>query len=416
MKKFKVFETFSGIGAQHKALSNLSDKSILDYEIIGTSDWDVYAVAAYKAIHFPKHISDDDISEADLKKFFKQNVLSLDGKKPSSRMNNFSFNYKMQRIFDSFKKINNIGSIVDSYKRVKNELIDQNKGIDLLTYSFPCQDLSSAGNFHGFNEGIKKNTRSGLLLEIEKLLNKIFKNNPKDLPKYLLLENVLNLVQTKHKDSFDKWLKKLNQLGYKTIWGKINSHEYGMLQARRRVFALSIYDPNNKIPWSNNDGLDDVLQEIYKNEFQPKWIQKSSDVFDFTNSHAYESELCKIKDTPSRQKMIEWGLLIDENYKGKISTITTKQDRWPNAGYLEFKNNDPLYTNKRFITPRECYKLMGFDDSDYQNALEEMNDFCISEINAREKLYRQAGNSIAVNSLEMIFYLMNKIENGEQKW
>lgn len=439
MKVYKVFETFSGIGAQNKALNNLKEKNLLDYEIIGTSDWDVYSSLSYGAIHNHNNhheskikidIKDGDTSWRDEFDF------SLDGETVVNKKNQNE--NKLFKWYSSFKESNNIGSIIDSYERVENIILNTNSRIDVLTYSFPCQDLSSAGNFHGFNGGIKEGKRSGLLLEIEKLLTKMSKkslnegvinnkmpNQRSILPKFLLLENVINLVQKNHRDSFDTWLNKLEKLGYKTIWGIINSNDFGQLQARKRVFALSIFDENNELNWKIRSDLSEQLLEIYNSkEFKPKWIQKHSEVFDFNNKHFEESYLCQMKDTPSRRKMRDLGQKITPEYKGKISTVTKKQDRWPNVGNLigverkeDSSGQAAKYLKERFITPREAYKLMGFNDIDYENAQKAMRKHCVSNISAREKLYRQAGNSIAVNSLEMIFYYMNKLEkeanNGE---
>ena len=114
--------------------------------------------------------------------------------------------------------------------------------------------------------------------------------------------------------------------------------------------------------------------------------------------------------------MIKNGLYINnKNNIRKISTITTKQDRWPNLGYVDYLNSRKdkkgiPYTNKRFVTPRETYRLMGFDNKMFNKAKKEMESTCVSNISAREKLYKQAGNSIAVNVLEMIFYYIQKGE------
>ncbi len=176
MKKIKVFETFSGIGAQHLALENLKNKGILDYEMIGTSDWNVYAVQSYASMHYPGYTKTiKDPSDEELQLFIDSQTFSLDGKKPISNINRISKEIKI-RWYKAYKVSKNIGSIVNSFERVKEEVIIKHKSkIDLLTYSFTCQDLSTAGNFHGFNEGIKKHTRSGLLYEIEKLLTELNK-------------------------------------------------------------------------------------------------------------------------------------------------------------------------------------------------------------------------------------------------
>ncbi len=419
MKKLNVLETFSGIGAQHSALENLKTKGLINYEVIGTSDWDVYAVQAYAAIHYPGFEDKiKDPSDEELENFMHQLNLtgsfSVDGKNPLVVWSRYSKETRIQW-YKAYKAAKNIGSVVDSFKRVDS--IGQQ--IDLLTYSFPCQDLSSAGNFHGFNEGIKKHTRSGLLYEIEALIKKLNKVDNK--PKFLLLENVVNLVQVQHKVDFDSWLNELEKLGYKTIWGIVNSNDYGLIQARRRVFALSILDEDDKLSWDKKqrNDLNSELSNIYESgEFKPLWAQKIKEVINIDNNKKFinEYKLCQIKDTPSRRMMIDRGVKLESEFKNKISTVTTKQDRWPNVGSVysgvirEPDKNGVPYTDRRFITPREAYRLMGFNDEQYNNAHKKMNEVCISDVAAREKLYKQAGNSIAVNALEMIFYYMTKLD------
>lgn len=105
---------------------------------------------------------------------------------------------------------------------------------DFWTYSFPCQDISVAG--HG--AGIKEGTRSGLLLEVERLLKVAAGKGT--LPKYLLLENVKNLVSKKFKADFDSWLSFLSSIGYTNYWQVLNAKDYGIPQHRERVFCVSI--------------------------------------------------------------------------------------------------------------------------------------------------------------------------------
>ncbi len=193
-----------------------------------------------------------------------------------------------------------------------------------------------------------------------------------------------------------------------------------MIQARKRVFALSIYDPENKLNWDKNikDNLNEVLSNQFNSEYKPLWIQTKNNVFDFNNKDLHESLWAQIKNTPSRIRMIEGGKDINLKSLVKIPTVTTKQDRLPNVGSLDFINDRKdskgvSYTNKRFITPREAYLLMGFTKQYYSRAKKEM--LTISKLSgartdsgAREKLYKQAGNSIAVNVLEEVFYYVNK--------
>lgn len=133
--------------------------------------------------------------------------------------------YAIQSYEAMHGKVNNLGDI-----RKIEELPDA----DLWTYSFPCQDISVAGK----GAGIKEGTRSGLLFEVERLLRVASEKGT--LPKYLLLENVKNLVSKKFKADFDKWLDFLAELGYTNYWKVLNAKDYGIPQNRERVFCISI--------------------------------------------------------------------------------------------------------------------------------------------------------------------------------
>lgn len=112
--------------------------------------------------------------------------------------------------------------------------IDKLDYADFWTYSFPCQDISVAGK----QRGITEETRSGLLYQVERLLEKSIAEN--EAPKWLMLENVKNLVGKKFKPDFDRWIQKLDKLGYNTYWKVLNAKDYGIPQNRERVFAISI--------------------------------------------------------------------------------------------------------------------------------------------------------------------------------
>lgn len=132
---------------------------------------------------------------------------------------------------------------------------------DFWTYSFPCQDISVAGKQAGIEKG---KTRSGLLYEVERLLEKSKGNN--ELPKYLMLENVKNLVGKKFKAQFDEWLQRLDEFGYNAYWQVLNAKDYGIPQNRERVFAISIRKDLNTgyvfpEPFELKKRLKDVLQK-----------------------------------------------------------------------------------------------------------------------------------------------------------
>ena len=152
-------------------------------------------------------------------------------------------------------KPNNLGDICN---------IERLPKADLWTYSFPCQDVSVAGKLAGISEG----TRSGLLYQVERLLK--VANEEGTLPKYLLLENVKNLVSKRFKPDFDKWLEFLSSIGYTNYWKVLNAKDYGIPQNRERVFCVSIlghesYDfpEKEELKIKLRDLLEDKVDERY---------------------------------------------------------------------------------------------------------------------------------------------------------
>lgn len=132
---------------------------------------------------------------------------------------------------------------------------------DLWTYSFPCQDISVAG----MQKGISTNTRSGLLYEVQRLLE-VAKSDGA-LPKYLLLENVKNLVGKQFKAQFNEWLRYLDELGYCTYWQVLNAKEHGIPQNRERVFAVSIRkDIDKKFLFPEKQILVSSLEDFLEDE------------------------------------------------------------------------------------------------------------------------------------------------------
>ena len=232
------------------------------------------------------------------------------------------------------------------------------------------------------------------------------------MPKFLVLENVMNLVGKQHKESFDVWLDKLQKYGYSTYWGVLNSANFGMTPARRRVYAVSILD-NKKIISNQLNEL--VVEAIEKDSYKLK-KQKIEEILDFENKYFEESLWAQIKNTPSRIRMIDASPIHTIKSK-KTPTLTTKQDRLPNAGSILFENNRKdkkgvPYTSYRFLQPQETYRLMGFDLDDYAKAKETIKQAMKNagrlETSTRDILWKQAGNSIAVNVIEAIFYWIIK--------
>ena len=372
MQKIKVIELFAGVGSQAMALRNIG----IDYEVIGISEIDKFAYKSYEAIH---------------------------------------------------GKVKNFGDITK---------INKLPYCDLLTYSFPCQDLSIAGH----QKGINKDTRSGLLLEVERLLLKAKEN--RTLPKYLLLENVKNLVGKKFIKDFERWLNFLNSLGYYSNWEVLNAKDYGIPQNRERVFVVSsLENMHYKFPKpvelksKMKDLLEEKVNDKYylsekylkcfsdmKNRngftrgerFNPRKLeecntafaittrvgQRATDNFIIQKGHGFNKG--GIKKTVPALTTSSWqenNFVVNINPSGKgmngnvyntdlSPTLTTNKGE----GVKILQNNDYRI---RKLTPLECWRLMGFRDLDYYAAKS------VGTSNAQ--LYKQAGNSIVVTVLEAIF-------------
>lgn len=234
-EKLTVNELFSGIGAQRKAFERLG----IPHEVVGISEIDKYAIQSYEAI---------------------------------------------------FGKTKNYGDICTAPR------LDY---ADLWTYSFPCQDISVAGNQKGISEG----TRSGLLYQVQRLLE--IAKEEGTLPKYLLLENVKNLVGKKFKSQFDNWLFYLDQLGYNTYWQVLNAKNYGIPQNRERVFAISIRkDLNQTFEFPKAEPLPKKLADILEDEVEEKYYLSEKCIQGFLkHNENHEAKgtgfLCKPRDPNS---------------------------------------------------------------------------------------------------------------------
>lgn len=171
--------------------------------------------------------------------------------------------YAIQSYEAMHGKANNLGDI-----RKIEELPDA----DLWTYSFPCQDISVAGK----GAGIKEGTRSGLLFEVERLLRVASEKGT--LPKYLLLENVKNLVSKKFKADFDKWLDFLAELGYTNYWKVLNAKDYGIPQNRERVFCVSIRGKHEPFVFPKPKELTIRLRDMIDETVDERFYLKESTI------------------------------------------------------------------------------------------------------------------------------------------
>lgn len=402
---FRVIETFSGIGSQAKALEGIG----VEYDIIYTADWDINAILAYCMIHKGKIDIDkySEVSDSEVVDTLKRLNLSADGKKP---INENSFNRLpmdlKRRIYVAIKETNNLVSITD----VKGEDIPEN--IDLFTYSFPCQDLSLCGCWHGNKSGISRDAdnRSGMLWEVERILIEMSEQG-RELPRFLVMENVTNILSKPHEKDFGEWKATLQNLGYYNKIYRLNSKNFGIPQKRERAYMISVL--------CNGDECIEAAVYQYFSEHnlegdeaerlrQRRLLLKDILCLDYTNpQYKAEADASKPNDTPSRKDilrdndMLFDGKTINEIY---VNTVTTKQDRNPNSGLITYHNYARNTAKWRYLTPRECFKLMGFDERDFERVICDNPQVTKNrKLYSTEKLIKLAGNSIVVDVLVAIF-------------
>lgn len=396
-----LVEMFSGIGSQAKALKKLG----FDYDIY-ISDWDISAFYAYDIIHYGSQKDEihkyNDLSRDELINFLTSKDLSINGKNTVSKNYLSTWNTEaLRKVYTAYIRTKNLGNI---QKILYSELPDN---IEILTYSFPCQDLSIGGAWHGNMSGIDRNAnnRSAMLWQVDRLLFDLKKFNKK-LPTFLLMENVYNIRSERHKDNFLEWKKRLESLGYCNKDFDLNANEFGIPQSRKRTYMLSVL-------CNNNDNIDTYLKNYVFNKKTLKDMNEFLRINYSIEKYKNEADISNPNKTPSRDKIYTDNTLI---YNGKtlvseIKTITTKQDRNPNSGIIEYPEHKPGKSNYRNLTPRECFLFMGFDEHDYDKLIENNFEFKKNQyFYKREKLERLAGNSIVVNVLMEIFSLINNIK------
>ena len=346
----KVFEAFSGVGAQHMALRNLKEK----YKIVATSDIDSQEILSYYYVHGNGKKHDGRITT--IKKREYLNKIGIESEKKINSLDEKSLN----QLYDAVTVCNNLGDIT---KIDTSEIPDH----DLFTYSFPCQDISSVGTRKGLDIG--SGTRSSLLWECQRIIEQ-------KKPKYLLLENVKNFTTGKNKKNFEKWLEYLESQGYDNYWKIFDAKDYGIPQRRPRVIVVSKYGKSKTNLVKTNDVINVSINKIIDNE-QNDWKPFKAKA--------------EIKGTVKKGKI---AFLDDRDWKinGVMISDVCSTQRAGRTGLKLIKNDDGLLFERK-LNSLECCRLMGFSDE---------FKIVVSDTSA----YQQAGNSIVV---DVLIHIMGSI-------
>lgn len=351
-KKIKLIELFGGIGSQAKALEILAkySKEVI-FEHYKLVEFDSYCVKSYNAIH------------------------------------NTNFEVK------DITKIT-----CEDLKIVKDD------SIYILTYSFPCQDLSTAGKGRGMQKG--SGTRSSLLWEVERLL---LEQKDKQLPQILVMENVPQVRSGVNKSNFDTWKKVLEELGYSNFVKVLNAKDYGIPQTRRRCFMVSILSKEHSYHFPDEIKTTITAKDIIKrfDEVDEKYRMSDSllrcllkeDTGGFDRKEIF---LKKILNNPRFLCTIVTG----QGHATDNQIVRDDTIRKQVAGVKETEKLIKILSNNtRRLTPSECLRAMGFSNSDCE---------IISKAASETQIYKQAGNSIVVTVLIALFAEFYKDIDYEQ--
>lgn len=235
---------------------------------------------------------------------------------------------------------------------------------DLFTYSFPCTDISLSGKVEGIVRG---QTRSGLLYECEKIIEHC-------KPKYLLMENVKNLMGKKFRPQFQEWMNYLKSLGYNSQCFVLDAKDFGVPQSRTRVFLVSVLNEECYLTLKTKE-LDTFIYDI---------------VDENNESRKFIKEIPELK-----------GAYMNGAYRGRkkdgkyVQTLEFRGDYCSNTITTVQKDNVVVLDGKvGYLTPKECFKLMGLRDEEIEK---------IAKVVPKSAQYKLAGNSIVVDVLVEIF-------------
>ena len=281
-KPIRLIELFAGYGSQAMALKRIGAK----FEHYRVVEFDKYAIASYNAVH------GTNFPTMDITKVHAEDLNVCDTE---------TFTY-------------------------------------LLTYSFPCTDLSAAGKQAGMSKG--SGTRSGLLWEVERILTEIRDSNG-ELPQILFMENVPQVHGKKNINDFEKWLEFLESLGYTNYWQDLNAKNYGVAQNRNRCFMFSFlgnysYNFPQPIPlkkklkdylednvdekyYINNEKADKLIKQLIDNSTLPNTIPKSR--AEQSRAEQSRAEQTCIDGTINKPKQREVANCIKARYDAGISNL-----------------------------------------------------------------------------------------------
>lgn len=326
-KPIRLIELFAGIGAQSKALEVLK----ANFESYKIAEWSKESIKAYTYIH---HY--EEIKNCNDKEINSLSGISRNYSEPMTKeqINNLKDDEKI--LLTNCKKITH--NLIDISK-VKGEdlnIVDTDKYEYVLTFSFPCTDLSLAGKGLGMEEG--SGTRSSLLWEVERILKECKEKG--NLPNTLLMENVPQVIGTKNKSSFHKFMKRLEDLGYKNFVKVLNAKDFYIPQNRQRCFMVSILTKEDVFSFPNKMKLDYYLLDFLDKEVDEKYYLSDDKIIQIQNWKGFENPL---EDIDPNRVCSTLTTHCGKDSNGMQLVLVPENTK---KGYAEAKVGDGVYINR----------------------------------------------------------------------
>lgn len=331
-KPIRLIETFSGYGSQALALKYLG----VEFEHWKTCEWAIKSIQAYKDIHFTNDAKEISMSKDEMIDYLYNKGISSNYNEPMTKNQISRLNEKkLKTIIENIEITHNLVNI-QQVKGQDLEIIEKEHYEYIMTYSFPCTDLSLAGKRKGMAD---TTTRSGMLWEVERILNELKELN--QLPQILLMENVPQVHGSDNVEHFNKWQLALENLGYKNYFQNLIATDYGIPQTRNRCFMISIlgdysYSFPNPIP------LKLKLKDLLEEKVDEKYYLSDKQIKDIQSWNTYEKPLDNMKKIENsnisptlttRSGAYAAGMILVKN--------ATKK------GYLEATNGDGINLSNR---------------------------------------------------------------------
>lgn len=387
-KPIRLIELFAGYGSQALALKYLGVK----FEHWKICEWAVKSIQAYKDIHFTDDTKEISMSKDEMIDYLYNKGISSNYNEPMTKSQISRLNEKqLKTIIENIEITHNLVNI-QQVKGQDLEIIEKEQYEYILTYSFPCQDLSLAGKGKGMAD---TSTRSGMLWEVERILNELKTAN--SLPQILLMENVPQVHGSDNVEHFNKWQLALENMGYKNYFQDLIATDYGIPQTRNRCFMVSIlgeysYTFPKPIP------LKLKLKDMLEDEVDEKYYL-SDKMLDYCfGVNQKESKF------PRKERFLQ--SLEQTNEKSIATTITTNAGNRPTDNFVYNKAlKETLEQNKikQGIFFVDSYNKKIRDDglsSTITTRVSDSNNTFIAIKNATKKGYLEAtdGDGIDISS------------------